>query len=53
MAIKRIGQVMIDHGFITPEQLDILLEKKKEVEKAKEKALKCAQEIHQLRVKKA
>ena len=30
MAIKRIGQVMIDHGFITPEQLDILLEKQKE-----------------------
>ena len=30
MAIKRIGQVMIDHGFITPEQLDILLEKRKE-----------------------
>ena len=30
MAIKRIGQVMIDHGFITQEQLDILLEKQKE-----------------------
>ena len=31
----------------------ILLEKKKEVDKAREKALKCAQEIHQLRAKKA